>query len=182
MYEGDSELSYTEVSLFNISWKWFSEYRITWEARNSTEKVEMTQIEVPGLLGKDSELAIHSIPRSFKGSWHSNLLQYSNDVEIFNGFVYERSCNYCKPSWGLASFKIFDGSTNRFKMGLHGGRIPALSFRPNDGRYSITSGMRIYMGEYFDVRIMCSLKLCALSKTSSRAQRTMMAAPTLKGI
>lgn len=144
MYEGDSELSYTEVSLFDVSWKWFSEYRITWEARNSSESVEMTQVELPGLLGKDRELAIHSIPRSFKGSWHANLLQYSNDVEIFNGFVYEKSCNYCRPSWGLASIKIFDGSTNRFKMGLHGGRIPALSFRPNDGRYSITSGMRIY--------------------------------------
>ena len=143
-YEADETMSYTEVDFFYESWYWYDEYRITFQSRQPSASTKVLQMELTGLLEDRDELAVLSIPRSYKGSWHANVLQYSSDAEVFNGHVNEVSCNYCDPSWGLATAKIFDRYTYRFKMGLHGGGVPAISFRPNVIRYSIVSGIRIY--------------------------------------
>ena len=150
-YDADETLSYTEVDFFYESWYWYDEYRITFQSRQPSASTKVLQMELTGLLEDSVELAVLSIPRSYKGSWHANLLQYSNDAEVYNGYVHEVSCNYCDPSWGLATAKIFDGNTYRFKMGLYGEGVPAISFRPNAIRYSIVSGMRIYTGMYLPV-------------------------------
>ena len=144
--QADESLSYTDVDFFYDSWRWYSEFKLTWQARNaSLSRTSVLGVEIPGLLQDVPPEAVHSLPNSMRGTWRKNLLQYSYDVEIHGGSVTEASCNRgCLPSWNLAAHKIFDGMTNRFKMSLDGDSTPAITFRPNVIRYSIVAGMRVY--------------------------------------
>ena len=136
---GDKDHTFTEIDLFDTNWEWYTEYKVTWQPSNSSEpSIQVKQIELPGLLGEAPPAA--TISRLHRGQWLANLLQYSNDVSLHNG----NAVGGDAFSVALAGSKIFDGNTKRFKMHLSGDGVPGLSFRPNSGRYSIPTGIRVY--------------------------------------
>ena len=137
--QGDEWHTFTEIDLFDTNWQWYTEYKVTWQPTNSSAtSIQVKQIELPGLLGEEPQGA--AISTAHRGTWKANLLQFSNDVSVHNGSPVGGDAF----SVALAGARVFDGSTKRFKMQLSGDGVPALSFRPNSGRYSITTGIRVY--------------------------------------
>ncbi|EJK73129.1 hypothetical protein THAOC_05266, partial [Thalassiosira oceanica] len=137
--QGDEWHTFTEIDLFDSNWEWYTEYKVTWQPSNSSAtSIQVKEIELPGIFGPEPPVA--TISNAHRGQWLANLLQFSNDISIHNGNVVGGDAF----SVALAGSKIFDGNTKRFKMHLIGDGVPALSFRPNSGRYSIATGFRVY--------------------------------------
>ncbi|EJK48510.1 hypothetical protein THAOC_32683, partial [Thalassiosira oceanica] len=137
--QGDEKHTFSEIDLFDSNWEWYTEYKVTWQPSNSSAaSIQVKQVELPGLLGQERPVA--TISNAHKGKWLANILQFSNDISVHNG----NAVGGDAFSVAKSGSRIFDGNTKRFKMHLSGDGVPALSFRPNSGRYSIATGIRVY--------------------------------------
>ncbi|KAL7554934.1 hypothetical protein ACHAWF_018496 [Thalassiosira exigua] len=135
---GDATYVFTEVS-FNdgdpthlIQYK---EYKITWTAQRDPSNLswQVSELEVPGLLGEAPAMPVLDYP----GDYVASIMQGGNvDISLLYGY----------NSGTALTQQMFDGSTNKFFMYRDGWEYkPGMQISPSHGRLSVLTGLRFYM-------------------------------------
>ena len=128
---GDSTIAHTEVSFSNVLY--YMQYRLTWtDTRNSnSNKLQFSEIEVPGLLAEKKTMATHG----YAGDYVSSILDISAGVSYFGSFHVNSDMH-----------QLVDQTTNKFVLNREGhlSETPGVVVTPTHGRMSLVSGMRIY--------------------------------------